>query len=231
MGLWHNPRWDSFKLAVRGRIHAHNLLLTCWTPVVQIRERLFDLWNGIDTAGRQPFDDLTLRGSDGSDAGGYGPVRPRDFRRALSSLEIDHRQYCFVDFGSGKGRAILMASRYPFKKIIGIEFAKELHEAALINLRSRRWRKKCGSIELFWADALEFDLPEEPCVLFFANPFGEARLRGVLEKAQRSIENYPRSVIVVYFQGAHESVVESLRNVRLLSRSQYYHYATYQISG
>lgn len=149
MGLWHDPRWDSFKLAVRGRIHAHNLLLTCWTPVVQIRERLFDLWNGIDTAGRQPFDDLTLRGSDGSDAGGYGPVRPRDFRRALSSLEIDHRQYCFVDFGSGKGRAILMASRYPFKKIIGIEFAKELHEAALINLRSWRWRKSAAPLNYY----------------------------------------------------------------------------------
>src|SRR5262245_38417828 len=31
--------------------------------------------------------------------------------KALTRLDIDHRRYIFIDYGSGKGKAMLMASR------------------------------------------------------------------------------------------------------------------------
>ena len=33
----------------------------------------------------------------------------------------------FVDFGCGKGRALLIASEYNFKSVRGVEFAHELY--------------------------------------------------------------------------------------------------------
>lgn len=34
------------------------------------------------------------------------------------------QDYDFLDFGSGKGRTLLMAASFPFKKITGVEFSK-----------------------------------------------------------------------------------------------------------
>jgi len=45
------------------------------------------------------------------------------------------RDFTFVDLGSGKGRVLLMASHYPFKRIIGVEFIPELHQVAQENIR------------------------------------------------------------------------------------------------
>jgi hypothetical protein len=45
------------------------------------------------------------------------------------------QDFTFIDLGSGKGRALLMASAYPFKRIIGVEFMPELHRVAQENIR------------------------------------------------------------------------------------------------
>jgi len=228
MWLSQTRRLEALKQAVRSGIYANRRLRTLWTKAAHIRDELFEFWNGIDTAGQQRVHNLTLQGSHGPDATAYSPVTPRNFRHALAALKIDYSHYCFIDVGSGKGRAVLLASRYPFKKVIGIEFAKELHEAALKNLRTWRWKRKCGSVELLWADALEFEFPAEPCLLFIHNPFGPSILSGVLENAQRSIENRPRDLIVVYYQPNFKSVIQAMPNVVPLSDSQYYNYAAYQ---
>jgi len=52
------------------------------------------------------------------------------------------RDFTFIDLGSGKGRVLLMASDYPFKRIIGVEFMPELHRAAQENVREYTERTK-----------------------------------------------------------------------------------------
>ena len=46
------------------------------------------------------------------------------------------RQFTFVDIGSGKGRTLLMASQFPFRKIVGVELIAELHQRDQENLRA-----------------------------------------------------------------------------------------------
>jgi len=46
----------------------------------------------------------------------------------LEKLSINHSEFTFIDFGSGKGRVLFLASEYPYKKIIGVELARMLHE-------------------------------------------------------------------------------------------------------
>ena len=49
----------------------------------------------------------------------YQPTDPALFQEMMASLPIEFDQFTFVDLGSGKGRTLLMASEYPFRKIAG----------------------------------------------------------------------------------------------------------------
>src|SRR5215469_11495850 len=61
----------------------------------------------------------------------YTPVRAGNAREAIEDLPIDDfANYTFIDIGSGKGRMLFVAAEYPFEKVIGVEFAVDLHEIA-----------------------------------------------------------------------------------------------------
>jgi SAM-dependent methyltransferase len=218
----------TFKQSVRSFVYSRPFFRNAWLALQRSRHRMqylanygfwdwcFDKWHGLETAGFRPPSELSVKGSHGQDATGYLPVRPRAFLRGLSSLPIDYSKYYFVDLGSGKGRAILLAARYPFKRLIGVEFAKELHDAAVRNASHSGYGK--GTVEFVWADVLDFDFPAEPCVLYLFHPFGTEMLRALLSKVARSITEKPRDIILMYVNPEHEEVIRSqFPDCRLLS--------------
>jgi cyclopropane fatty-acyl-phospholipid synthase-like methyltransferase len=58
--------------------------------------------------------------------------------RALDRLQLDPRDFVFVDLGSGKGRVILRAATRPFRRVEGVEFSEPLHRVALRNIDNAR---------------------------------------------------------------------------------------------
>ena len=75
----------------------------------------------------------------------------------LSALPIDYRDFTFIDIGSGKGRTLLMASDYPFRRIIGVELLPELHRIAQENVRKyKNENQKSFAIVSQCVDAREF---------------------------------------------------------------------------
>jgi SAM-dependent methyltransferase len=109
------------------------------------------------------------------------------------------RDFSFIDLGSGKGRVLLMASDYPFKKIIGVEFMPGLHHAAQANIPGySNHRQQCGKIETVRMDARDFQFPLEPLVVYLFNPFSEPTFAQVLENLRRSVEQTPRPVYIAY---------------------------------
>jgi hypothetical protein len=88
----------------------------------------------------------------------------------------------FIDYGSGKGRALLLASHYPFAQILGLEFAVELHHTALRNIQRYRSRvvQECKAIRLILADATQFRPPAGDLVVLFHNPFTRPLVEKVL---------------------------------------------------
>src|SRR6184192_3703762 len=101
-------------------------------------------------------------------AGGpYQPSEPALFHEMLGALSIDPTQFTFIDIGSGKGRALLMAADYPFRRIIGIELLPELHHVALDNLRQyQSHTQECVDLQAICGDARTFPFPAEPTVLY-----------------------------------------------------------------
>src|SRR6202167_2877534 len=64
----------------------------------------------------------------------YQPTEAGLFHEMIDALcehtHIDLSEFVFVDLGSGKGRTLLMASDYPFQRIVGVELLPALHETA-----------------------------------------------------------------------------------------------------
>jgi len=134
----------------------------------------------------------------------YQPTDPAGFREMLDALaEHSHpnfRDFTFLDLGSGKGRTLLMASDYPFRRILGVELLPTLHQIAQENLRAyKNDSQQCFALESLCADANTFPFPEEPLVLYLFNPFGEPALRRVVSNLQQSVRANPRPVYVLYY--------------------------------
>ena len=72
-------------------------------------------------------------------------MEPELFREIINSLRIDFREFTFLDIGSGKGRALLLAAEYPFRRIVGVELMPELNSMAEENIRRFASQKRpCG---------------------------------------------------------------------------------------
>jgi hypothetical protein len=129
----------------------------------------------------------------------YQPTEPSLFREMMASLPVAFDTFTFVDLGSGKGRTLLMASEYPFRKIVGVELMAELHRAAEENIRAyHSATQRCSQIEAVCTDACEFVFPTEPLVLYLFNPLPESGLRRLIASLEKSLAANPRPLYVLY---------------------------------
>jgi hypothetical protein len=103
-----------------------------------------------------------------------------------------------------------MASEYPFRRIVGVEVIAELHRAAEENIRAyHSATQRCTQIESILADAREFELSEEPLVLYLFNPLPERALSEVLQRLEKSLKRAPRPVWVVYHNPLLEGALDA----------------------
>ena len=140
----------------------------------------------------------------------YQPTDAESFREMMVALPIDFREFTFIDIGSGKGRTLLMASQYSFRKIMGVELLPELQRAAVENIAAyRNEEQRCKQIESLLADAREFQFPLEPLVVYLFNPLPSAGLRRLLANLGESLQNKSRTVYVVYHNPLLEELLEA----------------------
>jgi hypothetical protein len=118
------------------------------------------------------------------------------------------KNFTFIDLGAGKGRALLMASDYPFARIMGVEFMPDLCRAAQENIaRYSSEQRKCERMEMVCLDACDFQFPAEPLVVYQFNPFSEPVFVKVLENLRLSVEQTPRPVFIAYRYTEHEKLL------------------------
>jgi SAM-dependent methyltransferase len=116
-----------------------------------------------------------------------------------------------VDFGCGKGRALLFASTLPFDKIIGVELSPTLCRAARDNLARyyAREGKRAPEWSVVNADVRDFEIPDEADVFYFFNPFDAHVLGIVLERIAVSLRRAPREAFIVYLKPLHAASIEA----------------------
>jgi 16S rRNA G966 N2-methylase RsmD len=167
--------------------------------------------------------DLTVQAGSVQDGHTYVPTKPRLVRAWLDALPVALlERSTFVDMGSGRGRVLLMAAERPFRRVVGVEFATELHLDAQENLRrfpSRRMR--CTDVTSVLGDAAAFRLPNDPLVVYFDNPFSEQIMSIVVENLRTSYAEAPRPMVVVFQQLVHEAPGTSTDNMLLLDQQPF----------
>jgi len=177
-------------------------------------DRWFDTRVGIETHERMHVDDLTITSTNtdfGDDEVVYVGI-PVLALRTIDRFTPDQPEtWTFVDLGSGKGRALFYAARHPYRRVIGVEFADELHEAAVNNIGSCRLpRQRCGKIETYHADAVDFEIPDGPCVFFLFNPFEERVMRAVMANIRAAHDRDPRQMVIVYHNPRYADVIDAV---------------------
>jgi predicted RNA methylase len=183
----------------------------------------YDTVHCVHTSSAVDLERLQVAGPHRASGKRYQATTERAFREALHSVPIDHRGFVFVDFGSGKGKCLLMAADYPFRKIMGVEFSPELVEIARRNAKTYRSpHQKCRDIESIACDAAAFDLPPDPCVLYFYNPFGPDILGKVRDNIERSLRAVPRPAYVLYYNPLYRDVFDTTASLSLIRESSDY---------
>ena len=173
----------------------------------------FDLEHNIETSRRVHASDLRIASRNWMDGTNYDPTPVKLVHEAIATLPLHAADFTFIDFGSGKGRVLFVASEFPFARIIGVEYSPELHEAAGRNLKSYRGEtQQCSRIETVCQDMTTFDFPDGPLVLFFYNPAFESVMRTMAAR----IGSLSQECWVVYANPRH-NVFEGLKEVQKTS--------------
>lgn len=157
----------------------------------------------------------------------YQPIEAEIFREMMNTLAIDFSQFTFIDIGSGKGRALLLASEYPFRRIIGVELLPELNRIAQENIRAFAMARGHEiSAESVCGDATHFEFPNEPLVIYFFHPLTEAGFRQVTANLQASSLAQPREIHILYANPIFELILASNKSLKKCCGT--HQYAIYQ---
>ncbi len=192
-------------------------LLSLITPafwrqnIASWRARRFDAKHGIETGVVVPVAELhDVDPVLASHAVHYEPSTLPKFERAMRAVSIEHARFTFVDYGSGKGRVLLLAAQYPFHRVIGVEMSAALNAAASANIAAfGRRRPQAAKIELVTGDARDLPVPDGDLVVYLYNPFDATILREVWDKLKASIRSEPRPLFVIYVNPLHRQVFDA----------------------
>jgi SAM-dependent methyltransferase len=169
----------------------------------------FDISYGTTTSGTLP--PWLLRSGDFADAHitGYAGCQPSCLRQALSVIP-QAEVYTFLDFGCGKGRALIIASETPFKRILGVELAAGLVKVARRNTRIiRRRHPRRTPIEIVQGDATTIPLPEGNLVIFLYHPFGPELVARMLSRLVDAVAGNKRAIFLIYENPVYGKMVDS----------------------
>lgn len=170
----------------------------------------FDRQYGVQTAGIVRVAAMDIEGPNYAYAVYYRATEPELLRAAIAAVTPRPEAFTFVDYGSGKGLALMVASEFAFRAVVGVEFAKDLHQESVKNLAAfaqANPRQLCRQVQAVCGDAVEFPPPAGPLLCHFYDPFEDCILEKVLDRLAESNRADPREIIVVYRSAAASSAM------------------------
>ena len=151
---------------------------------------------GTDTAENVKLHGLDIDGPNYQYGVYYRATDLSVLHEVLARLPVRHADCTFIDYGSGKGLVLLQAAGYPFKKVIGVEFARELHDTARRNVERYPANLRKSIIELVHGDVIDFQPPEGDLVIYLYEPFEVPLTNRVISRIDELRRR--QSVVVAY---------------------------------
>lgn len=152
---------------------------------------------GINTTGEDELKKLKKKGKNFAHATIYMPVSYHIIEKAIEKIPSANKNH-FIDIGCGKGRALVVAAHYGFKKITGIEWAEKLSNEANKNLHLTKTNFPSIVTEIINGDAAIYEIPADADCIFLFNPFDDFIMKKVVANIFKSLKENPRTLHVIY---------------------------------
>jgi hypothetical protein len=195
------------------RLRSGNLSLSPARPTVVDESHPFDQSTGLDTGGFIHGSQLATGHPHDVYSTLYYGTAPSMFRSALANWQPRQpytiESYTFIDFGSGKGRCVMLAAEHPFCQCIGVELNRSLHEIAAQNME--RWRHSGSVVSPMRSKCLsatDFEFPETPCLAYFFNPFTARVISEVLDHMEAAFAGRPGDLDILYVNDEFYPLIE-----------------------
>ncbi len=150
-----------------------------------------------------------------ADAIRYVPISEQVLRHVLThaTRAAGPRDVSFVDLGCGKGRALIMASWFPFRSVLGVELSPRHAAIAERNVTSHLARPRgpkvqCRDIAVVCANALHCELPDTDLLVFMYRPFKGQVFQGVLDRLHEHAERTGSRIVVAYVCPVERAMLE-----------------------
>ncbi len=127
----------------------------------------------------------------------YVPTPIIPFFKLIKNIRLPEHPV-FVDYGAGKGRAMILAAECGFYKVKGLEFSPSLYQLAQKNIQMYIEKTGKNCFELIHTDVLNYEVKKEDNFFYFFHPFSEHILTQCLKNIYLSLQNNPRQVFLVY---------------------------------
>lgn len=217
---------------IRNSVRDRGALATLATAALHADDAIYDLRRGMWTVSLTGLDDVTIIGSrrGGVD---YAPTNAWTFVRALRGFGVPPTGR-FVDFGCGKGRALVLALEYGFEQVRGIEYAAELHQHAERVLARNGHRAGRRQADVLLADAGRYRVDPLDRVFYLFNPFDAEVLAEVLDNLHTSLVSDPRDAWLVYANPEHRHLIDRSPVWSLVGERRFVsgmRYACYRATG
>ena len=156
----------------------------------------------------------------------YYGVAPSVFRALIRRWQKSRpgcalEEVSFIDVGAGMGRAVLLAAELPFLQVVGVELNPTLVRIARRNLAV--WRasgQARAPMRLVCRDAVEFPLPQGPCLAFLFNPFGAPVMLRLLTAWKKALAGRAAQLDILYVNNEQEHVLEEQAGFTRLFRGK-----------
>lgn len=179
-----------------GTIARHGPRMTLLWAVHEGTRRWYEWRLGVDTHGFISASEL----SDDPERIEYEPIDSRCLLGAFRQIGVRAGHDVFLDYGCGKGRAVVLASTFPFRRVLGVESVAELCDDARENVRRAGKKLRCTEIEIVEADAASYDVPHDVTLVLLFNPFTGGILSAALQRMAESVRGAPRTFRILYMR-------------------------------
>lgn len=126
----------------------------------------------------------------------YSKSPNRVLKRIFGEIDFSQK-HSFIDIGCGKGYVMTKAADYPFERVGGVEYQKELCDICRKNFRILGLE----DLDVYHCDAKEFDGYKDFDIIYFCNPFDETILS---EVAKRIYEMHRDKPCKIYYLNPHQ---------------------------
>lgn len=155
---------------------------------------------------------------------GLSTERSHDYRhsggihleKVLDHLNITQKD-AIIDFGSGKGGALVTFSKYPFSRITGVELLPDLVAVAEQNLKILH----IANVTMVVSDAAHFTDLDGYTYFYFYSPFPRSVMAAVMQNLESSLLRKPRKMTIIYCNPEfHDAVVT---DTHFYKANEFYH--------